>query len=313
MRIAWTATLLTVCCLLGAAQADELEHRCALWVDPFRGEPIDYADVIDDLAAVDVVYLGEAHSVERHHAMQESILRDLGAKKRPIVLGLEQLERYQQPHLDRFNRGEIDFAELAKLTQWAERWHDYQQYRGIVEAARELDIPVLALNARAETIRKVFRSGGVEKLDDDARAELPESLVMDDPPYERLLRLQLMVHMAASQEMLKAMCQAQMCRDEAMADALCAYLQTDAGKGRMAVVLCGTGHIAYGHGTPSRVRRRLPNITDRVVVLSQSGDVEFSAAMKKASRDIEITHEQLRETGRPIGDYLHVTATADVR
>lgn len=285
----------------------EQAARCSLWVDPYRGEPLTYEQVVDDLATVRVVYLGEAHSLERHHKMQESILRDLAAKGKQLVLGLEQLERYQQPHLDRYNRGEIDFGKLVELTDWEERWHGYEQYKSLVEVARELQIPVLALNARAETVRQVFRSGGVDELDEPTRAELPDHMLLKDPPYERLLNLQLMVHMAVDEERLRPMREAQIARDETMAAVVADYLLSDAGKDRSAVVICGTGHAAYGHGIPTRVRRRIPGITDRIVVPSQSGDVELSESAMAATRDVEITHEQLRQVGRPIGDYLHVT------
>ncbi len=283
-------------------------HRCVLWVDPYRGEPVEYQDAVDDLAETRVVYLGEAHSLERHHDLQATILRDLAARGKPLVLGLEQLERFQQPHLDRYNKGEIDFDELARLTDWKNRWHGYEQYRTLVQTARDLKIPVLALNARAETVRQVFRSGGVAGLDEKTRAELPKDMVLKDPPYERLLNLQLMVHMAVDEETLRPMREAQMVRDETMAATMAEYLASDEGKGRSAVVVCGTGHVAYGCGTPSRIRRRMPDVTDRIVVFSQSGDVELSEGQMAAARDIEITHEQLRQIGRPIGDYLHVMA-----
>lgn len=314
LRVRRLVNLLVVGMFVPAfVSAAECERRCSLWVDPYRGEPLAYDEVVEDLAAVRVVYLGEAHSLELHHMLQESILRDLAAKGKLLVLGLEQLERYQQPHLDRYNRGEIDFEELARLTDWENRWSEYEQYRSLVEAARELKIPVLALNARAETVRQVFRSGGVEKLDEKTRGELPDDMLLMDPPYERLLNLQLMVHMAVDEERLRPMREAQMTRDETMAATLAEYLQSAEGKDRSAVVICGTGHAAYGYGIPSRVRRRMPDVTDRIVVPSQSGDVEISEAAMAATRDVEITHEQLREIGRPIGDYLYVTALKDQR
>ena len=286
----------------------EPEHRCSLWIDPYRGEPVTYDQVVEDLASVRVVYLGEAHSLARHHELQESILRDLAAKGKLLVLGIEQLECYQQPHLDRYNGGEIDFDELATLTNWRKRWSGFEQYRSLVEAARELKIPVLALNARAETVREVFRKGGVNGLDAKTRAELPEEMLLKDPPYERHLNRQLMVHMAVDEERLRPMREAQIARDETMAATLAEYLLCDTGNDRSAVVICGTGHAAYGYGIPTRVRRRLPNVTDRIVVPSQSGDVELPKAAMAATRDVEITHAQLRHTGCPIGDYLHITA-----
>jgi len=65
--------------------------RGTVWVDPYRGEPVTYEEVVDDLASVRIVYLGEAHSLDRHHKMQAAILRDLAARGKSLVLGLEQL------------------------------------------------------------------------------------------------------------------------------------------------------------------------------------------------------------------------------
>jgi uncharacterized iron-regulated protein len=292
------------------ALAAEDDGRCTLWIDVYQGEPAQYESVLDDLAGVQVVYLGECHALERHHEIQLDILRDLGARGLPLVLGLEQLEHFQQPHLDRYNEGKIDYRELAEATAWSERWHDYQQYRTILETARELSIPIVALNARAETIRQVARGGGVDRLDAQTRKELPKTLQLEDPVYEKLLNLELMVHMSATPERLRPIREAQICRDEMMASVLSSFLQSDEGRDRTAIVLCGAGHVSYGLGMVSRVRRRLPEIKDRVIVLSQSGDLELSPEEAAMARDIEITHEQLRAVNRPVADYLYVRSLA---
>jgi uncharacterized iron-regulated protein len=291
---------------VGTVSAGEGSERVSLWIDVYHGEPVPYEDVLDDLTGVRVVYLGECHRLKRHHEIQARVLRDLARKGVPLVLGLEQLEHFQQPHLDRYNKRKIDFQELAKATDWSKRWHNYSQYRTILETARKFQIPILALNARAETIRQVARSGGVSRLDSQTRKELPRDLQLEDPPYETLLNLQLMVHMSTTSETLRPMREAQICRDEMMAAVLSAFLQSEEGRNRTAVVLCGAGHISYGLGTVSRVRRRLPDVKDRTIVLSQSGDLELSPEEKAMAREVQITHEQLRAINRPIADYLHV-------
>jgi uncharacterized iron-regulated protein len=282
--------------------------RQTLWIDVYRGEPLQYEDVLDDLAGVDVVYLGERHTIQKHHDLQTQILTDLAKRGRPLVLGLEQLEKVQQPAIDRYNRGELNFDQLAEAIHWTERWGNYEQYRAVVEAAQRLKIPVLALNARAETIRKVARSGGVAQLDQQTRDELPKEIQLDDPLYRKLLGLQMMVHVAANEETLRPMVEAQIARDETMAATLCSFLNSEAGRGRAAVVLCGSGHVAHGLGTPDRVRRRLPKLKDRVILFSESGDVVLSPHERMAARPITITHEQLRQINRPVADYLHETS-----
>ena len=301
-----------ICALLGVRSAFAADDatRASVWIDVYDGEPVAYAAVIDDLASARVVYLGERHTVERHHAMQAKMIADLAQKGVPLVLALEQMESFQQPALDRYNRGEIDFDHLAEATGWSKRWHNYRQYRPALEAARKCHAPVVALSAKSETIRKVVRSGGVDRLDPDTRKELPAELHLHDPLYEKLLGLEIMVHVAATPERLRPMFEAQMARVEAMASGLAAYLGSEQGRGRTAVVLCGSGHVTYGLGTADRLRRRMPGIRDRIVLLSESGDVRLSPAEKAAARPVEITHQQLREIDRPIADYLYVVGLA---
>jgi len=298
---------------LGNAGADDLVPkggRYSLWIDPYRGEPVPYQAVVDDLAGVRVVYLGERHRLERHHALQAQIIADLAAAGRRLAVGLEQLEANRQPELDRFNAGEVDFDQLAEATDWAARWPNYEQYRPVLHAARKAGTPLVALNARAETIRQVARGGGVAQLPRELRERLPRDMTLDDEPYERLLGIYMRVHMAATPERLRPMIEAQIARDEHMAHALAQFLQSPEGTDRMAVVICGVGHVSYGLGMPARVRRRLDDPSDRVVVFSESGDVRLTPEERAVARPIRVTHEQLRALGRPIGDYLHITTPA---
>jgi uncharacterized iron-regulated protein len=278
--------------------------RDNLWIDVYQGEQIVYADLLIDLAKVDVIYLGERHSIVRHHEIQEKIVTNLGHKSLPLAVGLEQMEAWRQPDLDRYNRREIDFEQLAAATDWAKNWGNYEQYRAILEAARKLKAPVIALNAKAGTIRLVARSGGVEKMPPEARKELPAEMQLQDPAYEKALSLELMVHAAAMSKSIRPMIEAQMARDESMAQAICTFLESEEGKGRKMIVLCGGGHVARGLGTPSRVRRRLPIVKDRIVLFSESGELKLSPADLAMASDVQITHEQLRELNQPIADYF---------
>lgn len=281
-------------------------RRLECWVDLYRGEPIPFEAVLADLVGVRVVYLGERHGLARHHEIQRRIVDELAHRDVPLVLALEQMEAVYQPQLDRYNRGEIDFDELAKATDWPNRWSEYESYRGVLEAARKAKSPVLALNARSETIRQVARSGGVDKLDKAVRRELPSKMELDDPVYERLLNLYLEVHMTAMPGRLRPMIEAQIARDEAMASVLSDYLKSEQGRGRTAVVLCGAMHCGYGLGTVARVRSRMPDVKDRIILMSESGDAKITPAMARMIRPITITHEQLRTIDRPVADYLHL-------
>jgi uncharacterized iron-regulated protein len=272
-----------------------------VWIDVYRGEPLRCESLLSDLAAADVIYLGEYHTVQRHHAVQAEILAGLARRAIPLALGLEQMESWQQPSLDRYNRGEIDFAQLAEATGWPKRWKNYRQYQPVLEAARK---------AKAETIRQVVHSGGVAGMSAEARKGLPAEMRLQDPVYEKLLALQMVVHVAATPEVVRPMIEAQMARDEAMAEALAEYAKSGPGRGRKVLVLCGVGHVAYGLGMPARVRRRLPGVRDRIILLSESGEVRLSPEETAQARELEITHQQLREINLPVADYLGVKPLA---
>ncbi|MBN1589664.1 MAG: ChaN family lipoprotein [Pirellulales bacterium] len=310
----FACSILALACLPVAAIAADNQQtpekpektRLQCWVDLYRGEPVSYHAVLGDLAGVRVVYLGESHGLTRHHEIQERIVTDLAKRGVPLVLALEQMEAIYQTPLDLYVLGTIDFEELAQMTDWKNRWSGYENYRGVLEAARKADAPILALNARRETIRQVARSGGVDRLDPELRKELPEEIQLDDPPYEHLLNLRLAVHKMATPERLRPMLEAQIARDETMASALSKFLQSEQGRGRTAIVLCGGVHCSHGLATVDRVRRRMPGVTDRIILMSASGDAKVTKSMQAVTRPITITHEQLRKVERPVADYLHV-------
>ncbi len=311
IAVCFAAFVAMVSCLPCVGLAAEGDDRRSVWIDVYRGEPLDYAEMLDDLAGAGVVYLGEFHTLAEHHAIQAQVLTDLAKRGKPLVLGMEQLESPQQPIINRYNRGEITFEQLAEAVKWPKIWGNYQQYKPVVEAARKFKIPVLGLNARAATIHQVRVAGGIERMDPKHRAELPKDIKTDDPLYAKLLGLQLMVHIAANPNMLRPWFEAQIARDETMASTLCAFLKSDAGRGRSAVVICGNGHISYGLGMPARVRRRMPQIKDRIVVLAESGALAISPQEMRAARAINVSHEQLRQIDRPIADYLRVTTLTE--
>lgn len=309
-RVAWLCAVVYACCVFGHranAEADEAA-RCQMWIDAFRGEPISFDTLVADLAEVRVVYLGERHRVGRHHRLQQEIVEALARREVPLALAVEQLEAQYQPAADRYNRGEVRFDELAEAVEWGQRWPGYKQYRPLIEAAHAAGAPLVALNAPREVVRQVFRGGGIDRLDAELRKRLPDEVRIDDPVYRKLLSLQLSVHLAATPEWLQPMIEAQIARDEAMAANLVDFLQSPAGQGRTAVVVCGSGHVAYGLGTAARVRRRMPEAKERIVIFSESGDVRLTEQEKAVSREISITHQQLRDLGRPFADYLHVAA-----
>jgi uncharacterized iron-regulated protein len=284
-------------------------NRPVQWVDALRGEPLGFEELLDELQGARVIYLGETHSIPRHHDLQTAILEGLAQRGVRLVLAMEQFEYLAQPALDRFNARVTDLNQLVAETEWDKRWRGHTNYHALLQTARAHQIPVLALNARAETIRAIGRQG-LAGITDVQRAELPKEIVTTDPLYERLATRVLGVHMAFDTEKLRPVFEAQVARDETMAARLAEFLSSPTGEGRTAVVICGRGHCEFGLGTPDRVGRRLPKVAQRIVLFSESGDLQLSEAERKQSREIEVPHQFLQELGRPPADFFHVIAPA---
>jgi uncharacterized iron-regulated protein len=218
--------------------------RAELWVDAVRGEPVVLEDLLEDLQHSQVIYVGEYHSLPRHHQLQRELLQELAQRGTKLLLAMEQFEFFTQPSLDRFNAGKIDLDALVKETNLAKRWPGQTNYHGLLRAAQAAGIPVVALNARAQTIRAVAQRG-LAGLAPEQRHELPESILTDDPPYERLLDRLLGVHMAFDPKKLRPVFEAQVARDETMAARLVDHLKIPAGLNRTALVICGRGHCEF--------------------------------------------------------------------
>ncbi len=307
MRCRITAiALLAVFFLIHAGVAADVE-RCGLWIDMYRGEPVEYEEMISDLLASQIVYIGETHTIARHHEMQRRIVADIcGAGKKPI-LGMEQLEARHQERLDGYNEGRLSFEAFAEAVNWSSSWSNYPDYRGVLEAVRACGGISFALNAPQEIISKIGRTG-LPSLSSLERSALPEQLDTADVAYRRHLREILRVHAFASGDRLDRLIEAQIARDEAMAARISDRMIKGPPAGAVCVVIGGATHFSYGLGVPSRVRRALPGVRDRIVLLSSSGDLRLSESQRRTARGVRITHEDLRSLRLPIADYVHAVS-----
>lgn len=303
--------VLTASVVLGAGDGARAAAptRASLWVDLYRGEPVTFDAVVDDLASVDVVYLGERHTILRHHDVQRQVVEALVGRGVKVVLGLEQAEARHQGALDRYGRGLLDFDGLARDMDWGASWKNYDQYRGVVEAAVAGDGVVVGLNAPADLIREIGR-GGLSALTPERRRLLPPFVLPDEPRHRQRTLQQIQVHAGMMAERLGGVVEAQTARDETMAASMAAALRRvrpSAGDRHVVgVVICGSGHCAHGIGIPQRLRARMPELRDRIIHMSESGDLVLTEAERKMARDVEVTHESLRFLDVPLADYLQV-------
>jgi uncharacterized iron-regulated protein len=259
--------------------------------------------MVDDLATARIVYIGEVHTIRRHHGIQTEILNRLAERNIKLALGMEMFSVHQQEIVSRWQKGNESIEHLMRALG-AGHWTNLPDYGPTLLSARKLGAPILGLNADDSLVRKVARKG-LEGLSESEKKQVPAEVGTVDPLYDRLLRLRLQVHKAFQRKSLDNIVLAQAVRDEAMARAVVGLLTSPEGKDRIVLVIAGAGHINYGLGVPSRVTRMM-NEPFRIVLPSESGELVLSEEEKRQSTPVQITHHDLSFIRRPIADYLHV-------
>lgn len=272
-------------------------------LDLLIGEPVPMEEMLDDLSTVGLVYIGEIHTVERHHEFQAEVIAKMADKGIKLALGMEMFSQGQQPVLDHWLQGKDGVDSLIR-DLGKEHWTNLEDYNMVLIRARALGIPVVGLNASDELVRKVAR-GGMEDLSTEEKRLVPEGTDQINPSYDRLLRMRLRVHKAFHAKSLDRIVLAHALRDEVMARAVAGFHDSPEGKDRVMVVIAGSGHLNYGFGVPERVERLL-KLPYRIILPTESGELILSEEEKRQSMPVHISHEDLRFIRAPIADYLHV-------
>lgn len=272
-------------------------------LDVLLGEPIPFEAMLEDLARVRIIYLGEFHTIKRHHELQTEIVRCLSKLGLKLALGMEMFSEAQQPVLDKWQKGKTSVSELIRGLG-REHWTNLEDYQHVLTLARDLGVPIFGLNASDALVKKVAREG-IEGLTPSEESQIPQGIEPINPDYDRLLRLRLKVHRAFQDKSLDRIVLAQALRDETMARAIVRAMDSAEGKDRVLVVIAGSGHVNYGFGIPERVRK-LSSVPDRIVLPTESGELVLSEAEERQAAPITISHEDLRFIRAPIADYLHV-------
>jgi uncharacterized iron-regulated protein len=213
------------------------------------------ADLLRTVVDYRLVYVGETHDNPASHRLQLAVLKAM-AERHPgqLALGMEMFTVSQQSALDSWLTGEMGEKEF--LREWNRGWSlDFDLYRDLLFFARERGIPVIALNADKDLVRKVGRQTPTE-LEEAERQRLPE---MDlDDPYHRAFVTAVFDGHGPGDAMLAGFHRVQTLWDEMMAEQIARYLLSREGESRRMVVLAGSNHVRNGFGIPRRAFRRLP-------------------------------------------------------
>lgn len=222
------------------------------------GERLGLDRVLERAAGADYVLVGESHRNACDHGMEAAIVRGMAQGGRPPVIGLEMVAQDRQGVLDGWNTGRIGIKDLEERLEWKERWgHPFALYRPVFEAALEGKLPLAALNAPPDLVRKVGREG-LEALAPEERAQLPATIIRPPQEEEAFLREVMAQHPGredGSRAEMERFFLVQGLWDTQMAErAVWAKRQFK----RPVLVLAGGGHVDHGWGIASRLKELDP-------------------------------------------------------
>ena len=214
------------------------------------GRELSLNDVLPELAAARLLFLGELHNQPAHHRAQLGVIRALHEVDHPVAVGLEMFRAEDQPVLDRWVEGSLPLEEFLPIyyANWNYPW---TFYREIFLYAREHGIPLVGLNVPLELVQQVARHG-FGSLSPEQVEELPAVRCVVDTEYEQFIRRAMGMHGSHGQAFTN-FCEAQLMWDTAMAVRLLAYLEEN--PATTVAVVAGRGH-AWKGGIPAQVARR---------------------------------------------------------
>jgi hypothetical protein len=96
--------------------------------------------------SADVVYVGDFHADPSCQRVAADLLEGMASKRR-VVLGVEFVYTRQQETLDRRQEGSIDDRTFLRRIHYREEWgYPWDGYRDLLDRARKLGVPVIALD-----------------------------------------------------------------------------------------------------------------------------------------------------------------------
>lgn len=217
--------------------------------------------ILQELSQANVVYLGETHDKLEDHKAQLEIIQALHQRHPQIAIAMEMFQRPDQAIIDQYLAGKLTQNQLLEQTQYKQRWgFPWDFYAPIVNFAKDNQLPVLALNAPTEIVRKVARQG-LEALTADEQKQIPplKEIRTDNADYRQMIQnIYDEIHQGHGQSAnFEQFFLVQVLWDETMAETIAQFVKSN--PQYQVVVLAGKGHIVYGYGIRDRVARRIGN------------------------------------------------------
>lgn len=257
-------------------------------LDLKTGRQLTSSQLMDRLAAAQVVFIGEYHEHQTAHRHQLEIIEALHQRHPRLAIGLEVFDRTQQEWLDDWVGGRTPESVFQTKTQGAIlSTETYAVYFPILDWARRNQVPLLALNAPRRITAKVAEQGLVGLTADD-RPYVASEIIVGPPEYKKRVMVALEAH--SGHHAPDNFFAAQTVWDETMAETLADYLRSPSNHEVTVVVICGNEHVYRGYGLPDRLRRRIqirqisllmPQVGDHYDLSAEAADVAWTLTPEK--------------------------------
>lgn len=118
---------------------------------------ITIVDLVESIPSGSILIFGEQHDDSIAHLLERNIFEMISKKfNNDIVLTMEMLESDIQPIVDEYLSGLISEKNFRKE---ARTWDNYNDYRPLIEYAKQQGIRVIAANAPTRYVNLVTRKG----------------------------------------------------------------------------------------------------------------------------------------------------------
>jgi len=283
-------------CIFGLFGCSTLQAKPTFEVDQIHNVAehtlVTIDDLVPQLLAADVVFIGEEHYTPSHLEAAQTILNILLAHRRKPSLAMEMFSWDGQPGLDRYIRKpETTIEQLLEESHWKTNWGgEFADYQSLVTFSKSHQLNLLALNPPRPLVRLVATQGLHKALQDPEMENWPiNKIVTDDPEYEKLIFEQIeSCHSGMPDIAYQRFYEASVFRDEGMAQIIRNYLNHKSSSEGPLVSYTGGGHIQYHIPIPKRVKRTQPNVkivTIYLVAWDPSKEKEVQAELHNGIAD----------------------------
>lgn len=220
-------------------------------VDTISARTISFEQLIKQLDAAQVIYVGERHTNANHHGIQLQIIQALVDHGRPISVGMEMFDHTYQGKLDQWSAGKLTWPDFLKQVHWYANWRfNDGLYKEIMMYVQARNLRLLGLNIPSHLPAKIS-IGGLDSLSEDERALLPDQIDTSNADHRAYVKKIYEMHHIKGRDDFEAFYTAQCTWEDAMAQVIADHLGNDT-----MVVLAGNGHIVRKFGIPDRAFAR---------------------------------------------------------